>query len=66
MAMLASKSPYPAPALGGSGQSSQYASNVSNYRVHATAARSDPGFFASPTESEFSESYDTPDSVRYD
>lgn len=65
MAMLASKSPYPAPTLGGSGQSSQYASNLSNYRVHATAARSDHAFFASPTESEFSESYDTPDSVRH-
>ncbi|KAF2498121.1 Ste11-type MAPKK kinase [Lophium mytilinum] len=63
MAMLASKSPYPTPSLGGSA-SSQYPTTVSSYRVQA-ASRSDHAFFASPTESEFSESYDTPDSVRH-
>lgn len=64
--MLASKSPYPAPSLvGASVQSSQYSSSMSSYRAHATAARSDHAFFASPTESEFSEGYDTPDSVRH-
>jgi hypothetical protein len=61
--MLASKPPYPTPSLGGSG-SSQYPASVATYRVQA-ASRSDHAFFASPTESEFSEAYDTPDSVRY-
>lgn len=67
MAMLASKSPYPPPSLGGSvpQSSTQFNSNMSNYRTHATAARTEHTVFASPTESEFSEIYDAPDSVRY-
>jgi mitogen-activated protein kinase kinase kinase len=67
MAMLASKSPYPAPSLGSgsSQQSVQYNSSASGYRSHTTSARTEQAFFASPTESEFSEVYDAPDSVRY-
>ncbi|KAF1993355.1 Pkinase-domain-containing protein [Amniculicola lignicola CBS 123094] len=66
MAMLASKSPYPTPSLNGGGsQSSAPYSGVSAYRTHATAARAEHAFFASPTESEFSELYDAPDSVRH-
>ncbi|KAF2463489.1 protein kinase byr2 [Lindgomyces ingoldianus] len=67
MAMLASKSPYPAPSLGGGSlqSSTQYGSNVASYRNHATAARTEHAFFSSPTESEFSEVYDAPDSVRH-
>jgi mitogen-activated protein kinase kinase kinase len=68
MAMLASKSPYSAPAMGGGAPSqptAQYNSNPSSYRTHATPARTEHAFFASPTESEFSEIYDAPDSVRY-
>lgn len=68
MAMLASKSPYPAPSLGGgsSQPSTQYSgSSMSTYRSHATAARTEQPFFASPTESEFSELYDAPDSIRH-
>lgn len=52
MALLSSKSPYP---------TSQYAAT---YRVTAAATRDHPGFFASPTESEFSEHYDSPSSVK--
>lgn len=66
--MLASKSPYSAPAMGGSAPSqppAQYNSSSSSYRTHATPARTEHAFFASPTESEFSEIYDAPDSVRY-
>jgi mitogen-activated protein kinase kinase kinase len=67
MAMLASKSPYPTPSLGGSSSqaSAQYNSSISNYRNHASNARADHSMFASPTESEFSEIYDAPDAVRY-
>ncbi|KAF2263447.1 Ste11-type MAPKK kinase [Lojkania enalia] len=68
MAMLASKSPYPTPSLGGgssSQSSTQYATSASTYRTHASAARTEHAFFASPTESEFSELYDAPDSVRH-
>jgi mitogen-activated protein kinase kinase kinase len=67
MAMLASKSPYPTPSLGGSSSqaSAQYNSSISNYRNHASNARADHSVFASPTESEFSEIYDAPDAVRY-
>jgi mitogen-activated protein kinase kinase kinase len=65
--MLASKSPYPTPSLGGSSSqaSAQYNSSISNYRSHASNARADHSMFASPTESEFSETYDAPDAVRY-
>lgn len=61
--MLASKSPY-TPSLGGPSGSSHYPSTVASYRVQATTSGGNHGFFASPTESEFSESYDAPDSVR--
>ena len=66
MAMLASKSPYPAPSMsGGAAQSSaQYNASHSNYRNHASNARADQSMFASPTESEFSEIYDAPDAIR--
>lgn len=67
MAMLASKSPYGASSLGGapsSQPSAPYNSTITNYRTHATAARQEHAFFASPTESEFSEPYDAPDAVR--
>jgi mitogen-activated protein kinase kinase kinase len=67
MAMLATKSPYPTPSLGGSSSqaSAQYNSTISSYRNHASNARTDHTMFASPTESEFSEIYDAPDAVRY-
>ncbi|KAF2796848.1 MAP kinase-like protein [Melanomma pulvis-pyrius CBS 109.77] len=68
MAMLASKSSYPTPSLGGgsaSQSSAQYNGSMSGYRNHTTAARADHAFFASPTESEFSEAYDAPDAVRH-
>lgn len=67
MAMLAAKSPYPTPSLGGgpSQSTSQYNATMNNYRTHATNARADQSMFVSPTESEFSEIYDAPDAVRY-
>lgn len=67
MAMLAAKSPYPTPSLGGSSSqsASQYNTAMNNYRSHATNARTDQSMFVSPTESEFSEIYDAPDAVRY-
>jgi|TARA_R110002003_G_scaffold9_41_gene777 mitogen-activated protein kinase kinase kinase len=67
MAMLASKSPYPTPSLGGSSSqaSAQYNSSISSYRNHGASARADHTMFASPTESEFSEIYDAPDAVRH-
>jgi mitogen-activated protein kinase kinase kinase len=53
MSLLSSKSPYP---------TSQYA--AASYRVPATATREQHhGFFASPTESEFSEHFESPSSV---
>lgn len=65
--MLAAKSPYPTPSLGGgpSQATSQYNATMNNYRSHTSAARADQTMFASPTESEFSEIYDAPDAVRY-
>jgi mitogen-activated protein kinase kinase kinase len=65
--MLASKSPYPTPSLGGSSSqaSAQYNSSISSYRAPGANARADHSMFASPTESEFSEIYDAPDAVRY-
>jgi mitogen-activated protein kinase kinase kinase len=67
MAMLASKSPYPTPSLGGASSQlpSQYSSNANSYRTHAPSTRADQTMFVSPTESEFSEIYDAPDAVRY-
>lgn len=68
MAMLASKTPYPAALGGSSGQSSSaaYGSGMSSYRARPAAAGSASGLYASPTESEFSEAYDAPDSIRQD
>ncbi len=65
--MLATKSPYPAPVPGSPGHTSisQYGSGLPAHRNHAASASSNQGFFASPTESEFSESYEVPDSVRF-
>ncbi|KAL1635650.1 ATP binding [Neofusicoccum ribis] len=64
--MLASKSQYVAP-MGNSAPtpSSHYPSSSASHRHPATSNGAHHGTrFASPTESEFSESYDTPDSVR--
>ncbi|KAK3078942.1 hypothetical protein LTS18_006151, partial [Coniosporium uncinatum] len=62
MAMLASKATYPQHSA--SSGASQYLPNAANYRLQPNASRDNHGFFASPTESEFSEHYDTPNSVR--
>ncbi|KAK4963743.1 hypothetical protein LTR28_004467, partial [Elasticomyces elasticus] len=66
MAMLASKSPYPAP-LGAASRetpsSALYQSNA-GYRPAPSSAGSHHPFFTSPTESEFSDSFDRPDAVR--
>jgi mitogen-activated protein kinase kinase kinase len=66
MAMLASKSPYPTPSMGGGSSQSaaQYNSTLSSYRNHASNTRADHTMFASPTESDFSEIYDAPDAIR--
>ncbi|KAF2017270.1 Pkinase-domain-containing protein [Aaosphaeria arxii CBS 175.79] len=67
MAMLASKSPYPTPSLGGGSSQSatQYTSGAPGYRNHTTTARNEHAFFVSPTDSTFSEElYDAPDSVK--
>jgi len=55
MAMLASRQPFPAP-LGSS------SSAIANYRIQTR--ENNNHFFASPTESEFSERYDAPESVQ--
>nr|ALS54094.1 hypothetical protein [Curvularia lunata] len=67
MAMLASKSPYPAPSVSGgaSQSSSQYNASLNSYRPHASSTRADQSMFASPTESEFSEIYDAPDAIKH-
>ncbi|KAJ4312177.1 ATP binding [Neodidymelliopsis sp. IMI 364377] len=67
MAMLAAKSPYPTPSLGGgsSQSTSQYNATMNNYRSHSSNARTEQTMFVSPTESEFSEIYDAPDAVRH-
>ncbi|KAI9818486.1 MAG: ATP binding [Pycnora praestabilis] len=64
MAMLASKSPYPAPLGLSSGQplSTQYSTGGSAHRGPTMISAIHN--VASPTESEFSEVYDDPDSVR--
>jgi mitogen-activated protein kinase kinase kinase len=66
MAMLAAKSPYPAPSMSGSAaqSSAQYNAGLSSYRNHASNTRAEQSMFASPTESEFSEIYDAPDAIR--
>ncbi|KAF2096790.1 protein kinase byr2 [Rhizodiscina lignyota] len=65
MAMLASKTPYPAPHSASTQPSSAQYSNVANYRIHSSSGKENNGFFASPTESEFSEHFDgAPDSIR--
>ncbi|KAI9727768.1 MAG: ATP binding [Cirrosporium novae-zelandiae] len=65
MAMLASKPLQPAPLATGSSQGStaQY-SLASSARRGPLMELSNHGTYASPTESEFSENYDGPDSVR--
>ncbi|PSN69141.1 MAP kinase-like protein [Corynespora cassiicola Philippines] len=68
MAMLASKTPYPAPSLGASSSSqstSQYNSTMASYRSQNAPSRQEHSMFASPTESEFSEIYDAPDAIRH-
>ncbi|KAF2872918.1 hypothetical protein BDV95DRAFT_360524 [Massariosphaeria phaeospora] len=68
MALLASKSPYTAPSLGGASASQstgQYSSSLSGYRNHTSSTRADHSMFASPTESDFSDMYDAPDAVRH-
>jgi mitogen-activated protein kinase kinase kinase len=68
MAMLASKSSYPAP-LGilSSGHTpsagQQYSAGISTHKVPAMTT-SHNGTFASPTESEFSDAFEGPDPVR--
>ncbi|KAF2089839.1 MAP kinase-like protein [Saccharata proteae CBS 121410] len=66
MAMLASKSQYSAPTASSNGttSSSHYPANVASHRNQPAASTTRHGAYASPTESEFSESYDAPDSVR--
>jgi len=66
MAMLASKSPYAAPSMGGGASQSTapYNAALPSYRNHPSNARVDHTMFASPTESEFSEIYDAPDAIR--
>ncbi|TKA50583.1 hypothetical protein B0A49_12556 [Cryomyces minteri] len=60
--MLAPKQPYPAALASSMGQpSTQYASTRPNYRIPAATGH---GVFASPTESEFSETSDAHGSVR--
>lgn len=61
--MLASKSAYPAP-MGGAGYSAPY-QHSPTYRVPTLTATTNQGVFTSPTESEFSETYDTENSIRY-
>ena len=68
MAMLASKNSYPAPlGISSSGHASsagqQYAAGIAAYKVPAMTAAHN-GTFASPTESEFSETFEGPDPVR--
>lgn len=61
MAMLASRSAYSAPHSASTQPSSAQYSNVASYRI----GKESNGFFASPTESEFSEHYDgAPDSIK--
>lgn len=68
MAMLASKSSYPSSMGMGSTQassSSQYSGTIANHRTPVIGS-SHNGPFASPTESEFSDGYDSSDTaVRY-
>ena len=66
MAIVATKAPYPTPVSGSPGQpTTHYLTNLSAYRSNTQKAESNHGFFSSPTESEFSESYEVPDSVKY-
>lgn len=64
MAMLASKSPYPAPLATSSQQSSTQKTPVLPGRRTPAMVSSSQPTFASPTESEFSESVDAPDTAR--
>ena len=64
MALLAHKSSMPMSAGIGSGDSARdYMSNSTHHRTPLTST-SHNNTFASPTESEFSEAFEGPDSVR--
>ena len=66
MAMLASKSSFSNSMGMGSSQTSssgQYTAGLSSHRTPVIGS-TQSGPFASPTESEFSEAFDGPDSVR--
>ena len=66
MAMLASKASYPSSMGMGSsqtGSAGQYSAGLANHRTPVLGT-SHSAPFASPTESEFSEALDGPDSVR--
>lgn len=65
MAMLAHKTSFPST-LGGTTQVSSTRDYGSSTASHMTPVMgsTNNGSFASPTESEFSEAYDGPDSVR--
>lgn len=66
MAMLASKSPYPAPLASASMQQQSTmptSAGLTSRRVLAVTSNNQ-SFAASPTESEFSDSIDNPDAVR--
>lgn len=66
MAMLAPKAPYPSSMGMGSSQTTsagQYSAGLSNHSTSVVGATHNAPF-ASPTESEFSEALDGPDSVR--
>ena len=66
MAVLASKASYPSSMSMGSSQtasSGQYSASMSAHRTPVVGS-SHHGPFASPTESEFSEGYDSSDAVR--
>ena len=66
MAVLASKATYPSSMGMGSSQppsAGQFSATVSSRRI-PTAGVSHHAPFASPTESEFSEGFEGPDSVR--
>lgn len=66
MAMLASKSQYVAPMGNSAPASSHYPpSSASHRHPHTSAAAHNGTRFASPTESEFSETFDAPGSVKY-
>lgn len=62
MAMLA-KSAYPAP-MGSAGYNVSY-QHSPTFRVPILTSSTSQGVFTSPTESEFSETYDSENAIRY-